>query len=117
MALISRSALSNLKRESCPKVLRVSWIEPEVAPTGLSAPHYAVAPSFADWVRGIVAITVVPSPGLEMMLKRPPDLLIRSDIPERPNPTPVLNPTTKPHPLSLTNSRIVNADVHSSTLM
>jgi len=70
-----------------------------------------------DWARGIVAIMVVPSPGLEMMLKTPPELLMRSDIPESPNPGVVLDPTTKPHPLSLTESRTVVADALSSTLM
>ena len=80
-------------------------------------PFYAVKPTVSDWIRGIIAITVVPSPGLEMMLKEPPELLMRSDIPEIPNPGFVLDPATKPQPLSLTESRTVVADALSSTLM
>jgi len=76
-----------------------------------------VEPTSIDWVRGIAAITVVPSPGLEMMLKTPPELLMRSDIPDNPNPGLVFDPTTKPHPLSLTESRTAVGDALSSTLM
>ena len=83
----------------------------------LAHEDHAVELTFIDWVRGIVAITAVPSPGLEMMLKPPPELVMRSDIPDSPNPDFVLDPTTKPHPLSLTESRTVVADTLSSTWM
>ena len=82
-----------------------------------SIPPYIVELAFIDCARGIVAITVVPSPGLEMMLKSPPELFMRSDILHSPNPGFVLDPTTKPHPLSLTESRTVVADVLSSILI
>jgi hypothetical protein len=52
-----------------------------------------------------------------MILKTPPELFMRSDIPDSPNPRLVFDPTTKPHPLSLTKSRAVVADAVSSTLM
>jgi hypothetical protein len=70
-----------------------------------------------DWARGMLAVIVVPSPGLEMMLKRPPALFRCLDIRANPNPALALHPTTKPHPLSLTESRTAVADELSSTWM
>jgi hypothetical protein len=68
-----------------------------------------------DCTRGSVAVTEVPLPSFEVMLKRPPEFLIRSDIPDSPNPWFVIDPTTKPHPLSFTERRTIVGDALSST--
>ena len=68
-----------------------------------------------DCISGIVAVMEVPLPGLEVILKRPPEFLIRSDIPDSPNPCFVIDPITKPHPLSFTERRTVVDDAVSWT--
>jgi len=76
---------------------------------------YDLEVASSDCTRGSVAVTEVPLPRFEVMLKRPPEFAMRWDIPDSPNLWFVIDPTTKPHPLSFTERRTVVGDALSST--
>ena len=68
-----------------------------------------------DWISGIVAVMQVPLPGLDVIVKPPPEFFMRWDIPDSPSPCFAIDDTTNPHPLSFTERRTVVGDALSST--
>ena len=94
-----------------PPLLKLS----RISKTSNGPPTYDLEVASSDCTRESVAVTEVPLPSFEVMLKRPPEFRMRWDIPESPNPWFVIDPTTKPHPLSFTERRTVVGDALSST--
>src|SRR5262245_20754579 len=95
-------------------LLKLSTLSTTTNANSRSEP-YDLDVASTDCIRGSVAVTEVPLPGLEVILKRPPEFLIRSDIPDSPNPRFVIDPITKLHPLSFTERRTVVDDAVSWT--